>query len=123
MKKHLTGSILVLSAAALLLASCGDSSSSPTAPSPNADVVIRIVGMNGAMSFSPASATARVGQTVAWQNADSITHDVVQDGGGFNAGTISAGATSAPITVTAAGTLPYHCAIHPTMVGTLTVTQ
>ena len=104
---------------ALTLPSCG--SSTPTAPTSAADVTITITGVNSTMSFNPASATVKVGQTVAWVNSDSITHAPVQDAGVFNGGDIAGGQTSAPIKMTTAGTFGYHCAIHPSMVGNLTV--
>jgi plastocyanin len=63
----------------------------------------------------------RVGQTVAWTNADVITHTATQDQGAFNTGGISAGTASTPITMSTSGTFSYHCSIHPTMVGVLTV--
>jgi plastocyanin len=75
------------------------------------------------MSFSPAAAAVKVGQTVSWKNNDSTTHAIAQDGGGLTTGSIPSGATSAPIQITAAGTLAYHCSIHPSMVGSLSVTQ
>jgi plastocyanin len=75
------------------------------------------------MSFAPAAASLRVGQQVRWHNADNIVHTATQDGGGFDTGLIPAGGTSAPITVSAPGTLRYHCAVHPSMVGALNVTQ
>jgi len=112
------------------LPSCGSSYSAPTSPStpaptpapgPAADVTIQIVGMAGAQSFSPDAASVKVGQTVSWQNADTITHSIVQDGGGFSTSDIAPGATSAPLAMSAAGTLGYHCAIHPTMTGSLSV--
>ena len=127
-----------------LLVGCGGGSGSPTGssggtgtdygrgggggttpnPGPSASVVITIVGEDGSMSFSPANATARVGQTVAWQNSDSITHAVVPDGaGGFGTGDIGSGGGSRAFTLTAAGSFPYHCGIHPSMVGSLSVTQ
>jgi plastocyanin len=74
------------------------------------------------MSFTPASPSLQAGQQVRWHNADVITHTATQDGGGFDTGFISPGATSAPITVTAAGVVRYHCTIHPSMVGALNVT-
>jgi plastocyanin len=86
-----------------------------------ADLVISILGDQGGMSFSPASATLRVGQTVAWRNNDTDLHTATQDGGRFNTGNITRGATSAPIAMSAAGAFPYHCALHPGMVGSLTV--
>ena len=78
--------------------------------------------MNGANSFSPSPASVQVGQQISWHNADAIAHTATQDGGGFDTGAISPGGTSAPITVSTAGTLGYHCAFHPSMVGTLSVT-
>jgi plastocyanin len=90
-------------------------------PTPNA-LVLEILGVNGNMSFTPASASVQVGQQVRWHNADAITHTATQDGRGFDTGFIPPGGTSAPITVTAAGAISYHCAIHPSMVGALNVT-
>ena len=89
----------------------------------SADVVITIVAQNGSLSFSPNPASVTAGQTVAWKNNDSTTHNVVQDGGAFNTGNLLPGATSAPITITATTALPYHCSIHPTMVGTINGTS
>jgi plastocyanin len=90
-------------------------------PTPNA-LIIEILGENGNMSFTPASASLQVGQQVRWHNADNITHTATQDGRGFDSGFIPPGGTSAPITVSAAGAISYHCAIHPSMVGALNVT-
>jgi plastocyanin len=107
----------------------GSSYTSPTTPTPTptpgggADVTITITGMNGSQSFSPNPATAKAGQKVAWYNADNTTHTATADGGSFNTGNIAPGATSSPITVASLGSFNYHCQIHPTMVGTLTVTQ
>ena len=93
----------------------------PGGPTASADVTITIQGNNGSNSFSPNPSTARVGQRVAWRNADSITHNATQDGGSFQSGNISAGSTSTPVTMNTPGTFAYHCTIHPGMVGTLTV--
>jgi plastocyanin len=99
---------------------------SPTAPNPpsgggagTADVTITIKGMLGAQSFDPNPASVKVGQTVAWTNADSTAHTAT--GTGFDTGTISPGQTSAPIPFTTAARVDYHCSIHPDMVGTLNV--
>jgi plastocyanin len=120
--------ILAVVAGIATAVACGGSSysSNPTAPNPSpsgtpvsADVTITINGMLGAQSFTPNPATVKVGQTVAWRNADSIAHDPT--GSGWGTGSIGPGQTSQPITFSAAGSMPYHCSIHPTMVGTLTV--
>jgi plastocyanin len=118
---------LSIIAVALTAVACGSdtttspSTTSPSAPSTTPDVTITIEANNGAQSFAPNPSAARVGQTVAWQNVDSITHNATQDGGSFQTGNISPGTTSTPIMMSSAGTFTYHCSIHPGMVGTLTV--
>ncbi len=116
-------------ALAVTLAACGSNSSSPTAPSPmpspspgtGASLTVTVTGQNGASSFSPNPGTVTAGQTVAWFNADSTVHDVTADDGSFTTGNIAPGATSSPIAMNTAGSIPYHCSIHPSMVGSLTV--
>ena len=93
---------------------------------PQADVTITIVGMNGNMSFSPNPGTVPVGKTVAWTNATSsgyggATHHITADNGSFSTGDIAPGSTSTPIKMSTAGSFAYHCTIHPTMVGSVTV--
>ena len=85
------------------------------------DVAVTIQGNNGSNSYAPNSVSMRVGQTIGWHNADSITHTATQDSGGFNTGTLAAGATSAAMMMNTAGTFTYHCTIHPGMVGTVNV--
>jgi len=90
---------------------------------PPADVMVTIAGIAGSMSYDPNPANVRVGQTVAWRNADNIPHTASQAGsGGFDTGTIAGGATSPPIRITAAGSLDYFCRIHPAMMARLDVT-
>lgn len=118
-------SVIGASVLLLALAACGgNSTDNPVTPTPaTADVTIIIAGMNGSQSYSPNPGSMRAGQTVAWRNNDSVPHTATANGGGFNTGNIAAGATSSPITITTAGRLDYHCTIHPSMVGTLNVTQ
>ncbi|HEY6212569.1 MAG TPA: cupredoxin domain-containing protein [Vicinamibacterales bacterium] len=108
-----------IAAAAALAAGCGSSSTSPTTT--NADVKIQMVGDKGNQSYSPSPATVKVGQTVAWHNADSTAHTSTQDTGRFDTGSVAAGSDSPAITMSTAGTFTYHCTIHPGMVGTITV--
>jgi plastocyanin len=102
---------------------------------------VNILGEDGSMSFSPPTMSVKVGQTIAWHNNDSITHEVAQNSGsaggggnsgygggqpsngGFGTGTLSPGTTSGALSFSNPGTYAYHCAIHPTMTGTLVVTQ
>jgi plastocyanin len=124
--------VIMATVAACNGSSSGSSYSSPTAPSspPPAvsggstpDLTITITGMNGANSFSPNPATVKAGQSVAWRNADSIGHTATADGGAFDTGIIAPGATSNTIVMSVAGSFGYHCAVHPTMTGTLSVSQ
>lgn len=134
MNKRAFVRLFALAAMAAAAVACNDSNTSPTAaptptPTPSgttggtsASVVITISGMLGSQSYSPSPATVSVGQSVAWKNGDTVAHTATQDGsGGFDTGSIAPGATSAPITMATAGTLTYHCSIHPSMTGTLTV--
>jgi plastocyanin len=81
---------------------------------------IRIVGSSGSTAFTPNPAPIATGRTIAWRNDDGLTHRIVADDGSFDTGNINFGATSVAVT-RPAGTVPYHCSIHPSMVGTITV--
>jgi plastocyanin len=86
---------------------------------PAGAVVIDIIGVNGAQSFSPNPATVPAGQMVVWRNNDTIPHRVVLNAGKLDTGNIGPGGLSAPVTLPAPGA--YHCSIHPPMIGTLSV--
>jgi plastocyanin len=127
--KALIGLVLL---AQMLTVGCGkgaSNSANPSAPTPApvnaspADVTITIGSNSGAQSFAPSPAAVKVGQTVAWRNADAISHTATADSSAFDTGTIAPGATSAPITMRTAGSFGYHCQFHPSMVGTMNVTQ
>ena len=112
-------------------------------PSDPAAMVVGILGDRGSSSFSPNPASARIGQKVQWRNQDGTLHRIVQDragddgnnsgdpyyggggqggsGSGFDGGDTAPGAMSGAMTLNAAGTMRYHCAIHPGMVGSIVV--
>jgi plastocyanin len=114
--------------AALLAVSCGGGGgygSTPTTPTPAPTsggsgnvVTITITGVKGGQSFSPNPATCMLGQTVVFKNADVVTHRVVLDDRSVDTGDIAPGASSAPQALGAVSK-PYHCSIHPSMVGSL----
>jgi plastocyanin len=114
---------MVAIGASMIVSACGSESSSPAAPTAStaADVTVTIQGNNGSNSYAPDPVGMRVGQTIVWRNADSVTHTATQDSGGFNTGTVTSGATSAATMMNTAGTFTYHCTIHPGMVGTINV--
>ena len=70
-------------------------------------------------AYEPKSITAKVGQTIRWTNDDPIAHTVTQQGG-FDSGTLNAGAnfTFKPAR---AGRIDYVCTIHPGQTGSITV--
>jgi plastocyanin len=72
-------------------------------------------------AFSPKGVSVAQGTTVNWQNTGTRTHTATQDAAFFNTGNISPGTTSAGKVLTAAGGYPYHCTIHPSMVGSVKV--
>jgi len=72
-------------------------------------------------AFNPKGVSVAQGTTVNWQNTGTRAHTATQDAGFFNTGNIAAGTTSAGKVLTAAGGYPYHCTIHPSMVGSVKV--
>ena len=71
-------------------------------------------------AFAPADVTATVGETITWTNSDSAPHTATLDDGACDTGNIAQDA-SAGLVFDAAGMYPYHCAIHPNMMGTITI--
>ena len=110
--------------------------SAPSSPPPtSADVsIVQGASLLTTTAFDPnpkALSLAGAAQvSVRWVNGDGgggygggsgVTHQIASDDGAFaNSGLISAGATYT-VALTKAGTYRYHCAIHPNMVGTITV--
>jgi plastocyanin len=61
-----------------------------------------------------------VGTTVTWTNTDSTSHTTTSDAIGWNSGIVARGRQFS-FAFQTAGTFPYHCDIHPGMVGTVVV--
>jgi plastocyanin len=70
-------------------------------------------------SFNPGTVTLGAGSTVTWANSDSTTHTVTFDAGP-DCGNVPSGA-GVSATFGSAGPYAYHCTIHPSMRGTVTV--
>ena len=66
------------------------------------------------MAFSVASLSVAKGTTVTWTNNDAMAHTVTADDASFDSGNIAPGAKFTH-TFSAAGTVAYHCSIHPGM--------
>ena len=86
------------------------------APAARADQTVNIANF----SFSPASLTAGLGESITFDNTAVNGHTSTSDGGFWNTGTI-AGGSSEDVEFSASGTFAYHCAIHPSMVAVIIV--
>jgi len=71
-------------------------------------------------AFVPQSVTVHVGDRVRWFNNDDAVHTTTSDSGLWHSGPMERGA-SFPHVFTTPGTFTYHCAIHPSMRGTVIV--
>jgi plastocyanin len=96
-------------------------SGNPSGPSPSSasDIVtVNVVAIRGSQSFSPNPAALASGQRIVWHNIDNVTHHVVLNDRSVDTGDLAPGASSQPMTIGAGGG-PYHCSIHPDMVGSI----
>ena len=96
------------------LATCALMLSPPVLASNVANVNI------GDFFFSPAAVTINVNDQVRWTWIGSIGHTTTSDTGLWDSGINGNGATFVN-TFAAAGRFPYHCTVHPFMMGAITV--
>jgi len=82
-------------------------------------VTINIIGPAGAGAFVPNPLQVALGNMIVWANSDLITHGIVLDDG-TPVGRLLPGQSSIPIAL-ATETMGYHCTLHPTMVGQITM--
>jgi plastocyanin len=106
-------------------------------PTPSTNDITIVVGASGltTTAFSPNPKVVSLGGnpsvTVRWVNKDisggdytsgnATSHNITSDNGAFPASGILGGNGTYSVNLTATGDYPYHCAIHPNMVGTVTV--
>lgn len=123
--------------AIVLLAGCSSGGSDINQPSGrklpgNGVSIVAGAQTMGTAAFSPNPVTISLASfsTVVWFNDDDAggayggsgtAHNITADDGSFASGTLPPG-SSFEGTYSAPGTYGYHCSIHPTMKGTVTVT-
>ncbi|MCW5848930.1 MAG: cupredoxin family copper-binding protein [Anaerolineae bacterium] len=71
-------------------------------------------------AFVPQTVTVCQGATVRWTNLDTVPHTSTSDTNVWDSGTLNTG-QSFSFTFNTTGSFPYHCAIHPNMLGTIHV--
>ncbi len=119
---------LFVVALAITASACGSTYSAPSAPtsmSSNTGGGAPVSIVMGASTltttaFAPNTVTIAAGGSVTWTNNDTVTHTSTANNGSWNSGSIAPGG-SFTATLTTPGSYTYHCAIHPGMVGTVTV--
>jgi plastocyanin len=115
--------IVVLTA---VLAGCGggggeSSSKQAASSSPCASDAVTVQMKD--INFKPEKATAKVGQTVCWENDDDVQHDVVdEDSKQFESALFGKGKTFS-WKAEKAGSVHYVCTVHPGMTGDLSITS
>ena len=74
-------------------------------------------------TYDPSDITVPLGATVTWTNTGVVAHTVTaDDGASFDSDNLDPQATFS-FAANTPGTITYHCAFHPWMTGTLTVTS
>lgn len=110
-------SVVCLSA---YLVSCSSSDSPTNSGTGGGNTSPNTISISGS-DFTPGGKSFAVGTTVTWINKDAINHTVTSDNGTFDSPTLGHNAQF-QFTFTAAGSYPYHCAIHAFMKDTITIT-
>ena len=111
-------SLIAVGLLAIGLAACGSGSNNnaSTSSSSSADITI-----TSAFTFTTKPVKADATVTVK-NDSGGTTHTVTANNGAFDTGSINSGSTATFTAPTKPGSYKFHCNIHPTMTGTLTVT-
>jgi plastocyanin len=126
---------LLLPLALSLAAGCSSNDTGPSTPpdGPGDISIVRGASLLTTTAFAPNPKTISLadGGEVRWVNGDGgstygggapESHQIASDNGAFATSQPFAPGHSYTVTLTESGTYHYHCAIHPNMVGTVTVT-
>lgn len=125
--------LLLAAAASLVVAACGDddeASSDQTTSSVDETTSSSADDGGGAQegaititAFAFDDVTAAAGETIAVVNETGAPHTVTADeGDAFDSGQVAANSEGEVTVPDEPGTYEFHCEVHPSMTGTLTVT-
>ena len=126
---------------ALILAACGGTTTPTTAPvvtngavptanpvatsaaeAPCADSTgTTVVATSVADNTWTQPLSAKVGDVITWTNGDTVPHKVALDDGSCAMSANIPGGGSKSLVFTKAGTYPFHCSVHASMKGTITI--
>ena len=120
--------VVVAVGSTLVIVLSGGSTATPSSPSaPSAAATVaggkgKVVTVDISMfAYHPSTLTVAPGTTVAFHNVDTTEHTATSNNATtFDTGPIEHNETKM-VTLTKAGTFPYHCAFHPFMNGTIIV--
>jgi plastocyanin len=78
-------------------------------------------------TFKPSPITVKVGEKITWMNEDDILHEPTagapgKPGDAFKAVSLDGKGSTGTATIAKAGTYPFFCAVHESMVGEIVVT-
>ena len=113
MKKPFLAIPLLLTAAAVAVASHLTAANASTGPA------VKAVAISD-YSFKPATITVAAGTRVVWTNKDDDPHTVTADDGAFDSKGLGQGDAYARV-FSKPGRFPYHCSAHPFMKGVVVV--
>jgi plastocyanin len=129
--------LIVVAGSALTLAACGGGNNAGTATSDagctvkgNSPAAVSPAIVSNIVSdpdtvgrFTPNNMTVKVGQSIEWDWQDaSVAHTVTSDDTTTFDSCLQNKGYKFVVTFNQAGKIPYHCTIHPLMIGTITVT-
>ena len=107
----------------LTLSACSDDNEAkPTNSGNGGNIPTNAVNISN-LAFDPNSIAISAGTEVTWTNQEAAAHTVTSDDGNFaSSGNLGQNDTYS-VTFSNPGTYMYHCSLHPSMTGTVTVSQ
>lgn len=118
-KNIILGILGIVIVGGIIFFAMGKRTEAPSVPSAMSGSAVNIDNYK----FEPNALTVKKGTTVIWTNNDGATHTVTANGNTGPASEILASGQTYSYTFDAVGTYGYHCNLHPSMKGTVIVTE